>query len=401
MADLEESAAVEQPVDDSAAGDLRATLAESLKGNDTEASPPPEAKETEAEKAERARDEKGRFAAKEAGEAEATPPAGEQKTEAAPEAAKSTEVGQTPSEGASGAVEAPVHWPVADREKFAALPAEARSMVLDFQKKMEAGFTPKLMRLSQYERDFQGVPEIFAPYAEEMRQRGVTPAHFINTWANVELALNEGARAARQGLPNQKGAAIVAAVIEKYGVNPGDVAELLRNPQAAQAASQPAQLPPEMAQAIQEARSAAEEVRQYREREQSKALTSAQSMIDTFVAEKDSDGNLKHPFFADLQAEIEEFAQLDVAKGKTPNLSDLYDRAVWANPSIRQRQLASEKEREAKRAAVERQAKSQAAARAASSVSGSPGTGQSLAAKPNPAASSADDLRASLAEMRQ
>lgn len=72
--------------------------------------------------------------------------------------------------------EAPQHWAQADKDMFAALPAEARAPFLTLCKRMEAGFTKKLTRAAQLERDFR----VFA-------EKGYSTPGIINAW--VELAV--------------------------------------------------------------------------------------------------------------------------------------------------------------------------------------------------------------------
>jgi hypothetical protein len=69
-------------------------------------------------------------------------------------------------------------------------------------------------------------------------------------------------------------------------------------------------------------------------------------------------------------------AHFERSQGRTPVLQDLYDRALWANPSTREKQLALQQQAEAKRAAEERRAKAEQARRAGSSVTGAPSPGQ-------------------------
>jgi hypothetical protein len=105
-------------------------------------------------------------------------------------------------------------------------------------------------------------------------------------------------------------------------------------------------------------------------------LQSAQHDIETFANEKDGEGNLAHPFFAELQDEMMGFARADQLAGRTPILKDLYDRAVWANAGTRDRALASQREAEERQEAANRKAKADAARRAGSSITGSPSSGQ-------------------------
>jgi hypothetical protein len=332
----------------------------------------------------RARDASGRFARKTEGEeGAADTDAASAETKPASETQPKTE-GETAAEAAAtGGAEAPVHWSAADKERLNALPAEARPLVLDFTRRMEAAFTPKLQRLASYERDYQGVPELFAPHAEAMRQAGTNPGRVIQTWAAIEQGLLGAKTAAERGQRDENGAAIVARMIENYRIDPAHVAEVL-------VAMKNGQRPPsnghqngaqyrdprvdDLSRQLNEL-SDAEKRRQ--EEAENARIAATQRQIDTFANEKDAQGNLKHPFFADLHQDMTALAAADAQLGKSINLADLYERAVYANRETRTKLLSADKEVEAKRLASERRAKAEAAQRASSSVTGSAGAGQS------------------------
>lgn len=360
-----DTGAVEQPAD------LRSMLADAAdKVEATEReTPSPATEQAETPKpasSERVRGPDGKFAPKQA-QAEANTETVDVEASATP--AVETEPSAAPASPATPATEAPAHWSQADKEWLAAFPAEHQTAVLNRFKQMEAGFTPKLQRLAQYEREYQGVPELFVPFAEQMRQANITPAHVINAWYQAEKDLKEG-----------RGPQRVANIIKAYGVDPGEVARLLTDPApAAPQQHQQVQLPP----ALQEKLDRLERNDFERTaRAQQEGLSRAQQQIDTFANQRDDKGNLAHPFFADIEEDMRALAQVDLAAGRPPDLSNLYDRAVYANPTTRSKLLALQKETEAKQAAAERKAKADAAQRAGKSVTGSPGGGQSQQAKP-------------------
>jgi hypothetical protein len=397
MAELETGAA-SQPAE-TPADDLRAALAESLIEHDAEI---PEVETGEA-KPERARGADGKFLPKDAstdGEEPAAKPASEAKPEKAPEDGKTGTGEQAATAAAPTTVEAPVHWSQSDKEKFGSLPAEAQAPFLEMYNRMWAGLTPKLQRGAQLERDYGPIEQMFAPHAEALRARGQVPANIIAIWGQVEQTLTNHQRAVDSGqAPGDTGAQAIARMIAGYKINPAEVAKWLTSDIPQQAAPQPqrTELPPEVA-----ARIAAleQEATQRKTADGEQRLATAKRQIDAFANEKDAEGNLKHPFFADIENDMMVQARLDMAAGKTPELSDLYDRAVYANRETRAKLLALDKENEQKRAAVERKAKAEAAKRTAVSVTGSPGANQTPTPSRNSGASVSDDLRASLEEMR-
>ncbi len=383
-------AAPESTPQSSVGDDLRAVIAESIKANtpaeETTEAPPEEA---DAEpKAERARGPDGKFLPKEASE-DGPPeapaePEGEAKPKEAPEGAETPDEAQKPAETAPKGAEPPLHWPQADKQWLASLPVEHQASVLQRFKQMEAGFTPKMQKLGEYERNFQGIPEMFAPHTEALKAQGKTPAQVIQTWASIE-----------RGLGTPDAPAIIARMIAGYKVNPAAVADVLNGLANGQQPpmQQPVQaaLPPELLQKIERLE---QDARLRTETENQRALDTAQRQIDTFANEKTAEGDLKHPFFADVEDAMMQLAQVARHQGRSLQLDDLYDSAVWANPETRTKLRQLETERDAKRAAVERKAKADAAKRASVSTAGSPGATAPAAAQRNSNASVEDDVRA-------
>lgn len=332
----------------------------------------------DADAAGRVRDRSGRFQRKEAAEAGVAGAA--DGDVAAPRADEQA----ADQQAVTGAAEAPTNWSAEDKQKFGSLPAEARGPFLEMYKRMEGGFTPKLQKLAAIEKDFAGIPEMFAPHTEALRAQNRAPADIIKIWAATEQALIASRAAAASGRPDKNGAAMVARIISGYQIDPSDVAEALHEMAGAgggrqtNGTGQPpvtrTEVPPEVEARLRRIE-AAEHERVTSQRQS--ATNAAQNQIDTFANEKAADGSLKHPFLADVEKDMIALAQIDLSTGKTPNLPDLYDRAVYANPATRRQLLTLEKEREAKQAAAARKAKAEAAQRASSSVTGSPAAGQS------------------------
>jgi len=211
----------------------------------------------------------------------------------------------------------------------------------------------------------------------------------------------------------------IARIIHNYGADPGEVAKILNRlrgfpeqqggdgapatggpaPNGATApgpaAPQPAPGGAPPANGLEARLSALETDYNTRVANERQAqMNEINRQIADFANTQGADGNLLHPYFAEVEQDMAILAQLDRAQGGTPQLQDLYDRAVWARPSTREKLLGSQRDAEAKRAAEERKAKAEAAKRAAVSVSGAPGPGQ--APQTNPDRSLRDEIRANL-----
>jgi hypothetical protein len=388
--------------------DLRSILAEATEGMDApEPTPgvqpsseipakPPEKSSSEPKTAEtapaetRERGPDGKFVPKEAKE---TPPSTEMPVS---EPAKAAEGEEKPAETPTNAAEPPAHWSAADKEIIAKLPAELRGDVVDRWKRMEAGFTPKLQKLAQMEKEFGPAVEIFAPHMDSLRQRGQTPSDVVKIWAQVETGLIGARMAAQSGRSDPQalaatdgGAQIVARIIQAYNIDPGVVASHLQNamqqqPQGGNGAANGQNgtryaADPALVQEIQGIK---QQLGAWQQQETTQRIGQAQNQIEQFANEKNADGTLKHPFFSDLEDDITQMAAFERSQGKPIDLSALYERAVWATPSTRE-QLVSQRQAEAKRAAAdEARAKAEAARKASSSISGAPTPGSMPQAAP-------------------
>jgi len=367
---------------DEEAQDLRSILSQVVTDAEEAEAPAAPAPREEKEKPEapqrtetRERGLDGKFLPKEAAEAAEEPEPSE--TERREESA------EEPARTEPPAAEVPAHWSQADKDLIAGLPKEHQAKVVERYKAIEAGFTPKLQRAAEIERQYQGAMELFQPHLEGLRQQGRTPSDVIKAWAQIEQDMIEGRQMAAAGHQNVKGAQHVARMIQGYGIDPGAVAAILRGEPQPQTNGNGvvAAIPPQFLQEINQlkARQDARDAMESRQREMT-----VQQQLDAFANEKDESGALKNPYFSELERDMALLAQIEISQGKTPSIADLYDRAVYANRETRSKALAASQAEATKRAAAERKAKAEAANRAASSIAGSPGSGGSPAERRGP-----------------
>jgi len=339
----------------------------------------------------------------------------------APEAAEDRETREGPVRATGEAQEpakpttAPEHWNATDRGDFDALPSEAaKASFLAMYKRMEGGFGRRLERGAQLERDYGELDQIFTPEQRNLlAQKNLEPKSVVRAWHQIELGVGspqyqDGWFSRIIGGYSANRAVSIARVIHELGVDPGEIAGHLNqlrgfaNPVSGYGAS-PAgnagdggNVVPMVDPRLM-ARLEALETDQQRQRAAAEfqAKSEAQREINTWTAETDSDGNLLHPYFAEVEDAMMGLAQLDRAQGRTPVLNDLYDRAVWANKAIREKLQASQREAEDRSLAAARKAKADAAARAGASITGAPSPGQ-LPQRAEPERSIRDDIRLQL-----
>jgi hypothetical protein len=309
-----------------------------------------------------------------------------------------------PQQLAQPAAGAPANWRAADREMFSALPEPARKFLLERHRAMEADHTRKTQSVAELKREYEPVDQVFAPYRDVMRQRGLTAHGLIEGWVNVERRLAEG-----------DGVNVIKGIVAGYNLDPASVVEALTAQgarPAAQAAPQPATAPAQAAPAPQASPELVREIARLRERadaedharaEAERAALAASRLkflddLEKFKNAEDAQGNLLHPHIAEVEEDMARLALAARLRGQAiPTLQELYQTAVRANPSTYEAQRTAEAQSAERRRQDEARAKAAAARKAGSSVTGAPGSGQPPSAR-TPGRSLREELEAAAAD---
>jgi len=307
----------------------------------------------------------------------------------ATEAAESAEVAKpepdkpaAEDKPAASTAEPPPTWKAEDKETFRTLPAAAQQILLKRHHEMEADYTNKTHAIASLRRDYEPVQAILAPYEPQIRARGFTPASLIQAWSNVEVGLANPITAP----------AIVRDIVNNYRIDKAQLAQILglsNIPAAPQVADgqQPIVLPPEVRAELETLRNGHQQVTQFLTAQQQQQRQEAEhrvmSTIETFRTATDDKGALLHPHFDELENDMLVLLNAERASGRVPELQDIYDKAVWANTSTREKILTSQRAAEEaqrvqdqKKREEEARAKAERARKASSSVTGAPGSGQ-------------------------
>src|SRR6185503_4738113 len=87
-------------------------------------------------------------------------------------------------------------WSETDRAILKGLPEPAKELLLRRTREVDADHTRKTQQLAHerqqiaaFRQDYEPIAQIFAPHAEIMRQKGLTPHAIVQTWASVEQDL--------------------------------------------------------------------------------------------------------------------------------------------------------------------------------------------------------------------
>lgn len=289
--------------------------------------------------------------------------------DAAPPAGDKT--AQPAADKPAGAVEAPQHWPQADRDMFAKQAPEAQKWLLDRHKAMETDYTRKTEGIAPLLQEIDRA----SPY---LRSINATPEAAFQALLSTEYTL-------RHGTPDQKVAA-VQRILNDYKITlPGSTSRPTETPAAGEqsAADQSEWEDPAVAALRKEIADLKQAEQQRQQLTAAEMEQRAISELRAFEAEKTADGKPAYPHFASVIDEMTRLALVERAQGRQPNLKSLYEVAVYANPATRAQLLADqqaeqqrkiEAEIEAKRKAqeAETKAKAEQARKASASVTGAP-----------------------------
>ena len=281
--------------------------------------------------------------------------------ESGQETAGTEEAEETVDEGQASGVEAPEHWASDDREMFSKQTPEAKDWLLGIYKGMESAHTKR----SQEIAPMRNVTDQWSGYLNNV---GVRPEQMFNSLMQVESALRTGTVEQKRGT--------VLKIAQEYGIPLNIESELEddnHNPERDMMMAENYQLRQnnQMAQ-------------------QNNSTVQVRDRISQFKSETDIQGNLKHPYFDELESDMAQLAQVDQVNGKVSNLSELYENATWANSTVREKVLNGQKSINLKQQEKERQEKLAKAKKAGSSIS----TGNTNSQKPSEPKTVEQEVRA-------
>lgn len=272
---------------------------------------------------ERARDENGRFASKEAEkETKTEEKAPEQKepekapetTEKAPEQQEEKEADPT----ILSVAKAPSSWSPKVREQWNTLPEDVRKEIIRREEAAVVG----VRRMQEEFAPVRQFTESLAPFLQDAAQNGFDPGQLVRNTLAAERAL-------RSGDINSRFNALLS-IADQYGLPLRQALNSAAGQQILPEAPQQPQLPPEVARELEESR---------RWREQQSAQ-SYEQQISQFAQNKE--------FFEDVRGTMADM----IDSGLATSLEDAYEKATWAHPEVRevllQRERAGKKNDELK-----------------------------------------------------
>jgi hypothetical protein len=272
--------------------------------------------------------ENGRFVAKNPTESATDP--------AAPVTENAVQTAETTQEQAKPAIDAPVSWTAEQKAKWATLPPDTQAYIAQRDKESHEAIS----RAGQQIKAFEPIGEVIKQYSHVFQKNGLQPHDGIARMMAVNEMLETNPRAA------------IAEIAKAYGVNlQGATDEQNASPDNPRIAELEARL----------ARQESHLTAQLRQQQQAEAAELAREIAD-FAKDK--------PHFESVRKVMAGLMN----SGAAETMQEAYERAVYADPTIRQSLLAEEQTKAAEKRKAEEAERVKAAKKAAGvNVKSSPG----------------------------
>jgi hypothetical protein len=214
------------------------------------------------------------------------------------------------------AVQAPEHWAEEIRSAFDKADPATQQVWLDQQKEFQRGFNnvaQEAAQLRRYQQDNIGVQKVLDQVIPSWQAQGMTAEQGLGQLVQLGMAYASNPQQTLIHLAEMAGLDLNTLGEDAPYRTSDDIARDARLQEF-------------------ESRLAEQDKRLAQERQ-----TQLESEINAFQAETDTDGSLKHPYFAESMDDIASLFR----SGFTGTLEQAYEQVVWTNPETRAKMVAS------------------------------------------------------------
>jgi hypothetical protein len=284
--------------------------------------------ESQQETADRLRDERGRFAAKNPAEAE---PSTQE-----PATAEATPVEAQPVEPAQQPLEPHPRWSDTDKAKFGTLPRDAQEFLLAREKMTEADYTRKTQEIAEQRKSIEPLIGEVTRLNPLFQHLGMTPQQFVAESATVAHNL-------LSGTPEQRANA-VAYLVNLHGVPPQAVIQALGIPLHSGEDGQTS-ANPQFANLSQTITQLERKLYQIETQAQNEQRSRAEHEFNALAHAKDDNGQQKYPHFERVKQAMLQLA----ANGQADTWDAAYTKATRLDDDLHKEviEAAAKREREA------------------------------------------------------
>ena len=228
-------------------------------------------------------------------------------------------------------IDAPENWSLKDQTTFRDQPRAAQEWMIETEKAMAGAHTKR----SQEIAPFRQAVEEWQPYLDQTSQ---SAPQVFKTLMATEYSLRTGTQEQKLGVIDQ--------LMKAYGVA---LPQALTDPGVADGSADPEML--SLRQQLGETNGELQAFKaQMHNGAQERAATDQQSQVEAYTREievfaeaKGDGGKLLHPHFEEVRIEMGRQSATQLEEGKQPALADLYDSAIWAVPSVREKLIAKQR----------------------------------------------------------
>lgn len=250
-------------------------------------------------------------------------------------------------ESAEKPLDPPARWTKEEKEEFSALDPKIQKILLTRNKGLEAHFTKHNQEVAEQRRRYTDIEAALAPRREEWTRAGMNDASALNMVLGYWDFANKDPLGFIQTFAQQRNIDLAQYFTPRTPPPQQQYAQPTLDANGQPVA--PAQLDPAVIQFLEQlateqvqTRTQTEQMQQWVQNqnraEHQRIWSSAAHEYETFRTAADEHGNPKYPFFDDLRQEMALLMNSGV-----PTLADAYDKAVYANPQVRQKVLENER----------------------------------------------------------
>lgn len=254
------------------------------------------------------------------------------------------------------------------KAQFAAWPELARQEFLRREADMARGVEKLQQELRATTERLEPLESVIAPHRDKWRMQGMGEAQAVQVLLAAQDMLERNAPQALQYLARS------------YGV---DLANLTAAP------GTPAQADPQVQALTQQVQALSQRLQAQDAAAQAARHAEHLQAVEAFASDP------KHIYFDNVR---EDMAVL-IGEGRATTLADAYQKACWADETIRNLMLAEQRRGAEAAEQQRRQQQALQARQAAGSIAGSPGPGSHRPDASDPNASPEDDVRAAIREL--
>lgn len=277
----------------------------------------------------RARDDKGRFVAKNSATDQPS-----EKEPAKPDA-KTVETAKADPAQAEQPIEAPARWSDADKANFAKWPKDVQQAVLERHKAMEADYTRKTQEIAETRKAYEPLQQVLGRWSPYLQQLGLRPEQAFDQLLTVEQNL-------RHGSPQQKQEAL-AYLAQLYQAS-------LPAQNGEDQTQQQQGVDPRYQQLSRQLAEVTQQLSTIQTRTAQDERMRAEHEFNALAQTKDSNGQLKYPHFEKVKQSMIQLVaggqadSWDAAYSKSVRLDDeLYTQTVEAEKKLVQETLEKQR----------------------------------------------------------